>query len=278
MASVQDGSESSCQTPLDFQSQHHGTQGASEVTDHNRRSLGTENEQRQNNFFLKIKMCWWKGVLKIKGNPESKLFCTRQVHMPNKAFGFSSSPISLKLWIYKAPPPNEPCGHRLKLQRDLSWRVRGRLFWTFEKDKAPEKCYPGRCASAWAQPAIPQVLACLSFFALPAPWSSAPPDYPALYLILLCDDLTLDLYPGFCLSGLLWLQGQRKSTKRSWLLCLHGLCHFKIHNFMLRGKDYLPSFKEKEKSGDLPKVTELLKDERGIKAQVYHSPRPHSFQ
>lgn len=25
MASVQDGSESSCQTPLDFQSQHHGT-------------------------------------------------------------------------------------------------------------------------------------------------------------------------------------------------------------------------------------------------------------
>lgn len=48
-----------------------------------------------------------------------------------------------------------------------------------------------------------------------------------------------------------------------------------IHNTMLRGKDYQPSFKEEEKLGDLPKVTELLKDERGIKAQVYHSPRPY---
>lgn len=30
-----------------------GRQGASEVMDHNHRSLGTENEQRQNNFFKK---------------------------------------------------------------------------------------------------------------------------------------------------------------------------------------------------------------------------------
>lgn len=59
----------------------------------------------------------------------------------------------LKLWgVARCPIQMDPSGHHLKLQRGLSWWVRERLFWAFKKDKAPEKCYPCRCASAWVQP------------------------------------------------------------------------------------------------------------------------------
>lgn len=187
-------------------------------------------------------MCWWKGILKTKRKARREagtLFSTRQVHLPNIAFGFSSCPVrSLKLLRYvRLHPPNEPCGHHLKLQRDLSWWVRGRLFWTFEKDKAPEKHYPGRCASAWAQPSestasgLPFLLPPSCSLVLSSSWPSC--TLPNLMIWWPhSGSLSWVLPLGAALGT-----GTGKVNSEDLVAMLTWAILLPIHNTMLRGKD-----------------------------------------
>lgn len=144
--------------------------------------------------FLKIKMCWWKGVLKNQRKARKEtgtLFSTRQVHLPNTAFGFSSSPgkrskIMRYVRLHPLPQMN-PVATVWSCRETWVGGLGGGCSEPSRRTKLQRNVIQADVLLPGPRPAIPQVLACLSFFPLPAPWSSAPPDHPALNLPLLYD-------------------------------------------------------------------------------------------
>lgn len=112
----------------------------------------------QNNFFKKSRCVNEKEFKKkIKEKQERKevpgilLFSTRQVHLPNAAFGFTSSNCR-KTKIVKFVRLYQPNGPQWPPFEAAERPELESLFWTLERGKAREKRYPCRCAPAWAQP------------------------------------------------------------------------------------------------------------------------------